>query len=162
MVKSEAPSPDKYSIPSKDFSQTSRGFQFGMSRDKFAKVYIKEHPGRDTSVPGPGAYDIHTQITEQHRGAYSLRPKTNFQSSTRQYLVTYTLQYFKILLRIIQDQVRMRLFKALILCLANLWCLATGPLVGPSSPNKASALTTPTSAALSTSPAPASTISLIV
>jgi hypothetical protein len=36
--KSDAPSPERYNIASKDFSDKRRGIIFGVSRDKFTKV----------------------------------------------------------------------------------------------------------------------------
>lgn len=38
ILKSDAPSPEKYNILSKDFSDNKRGIIFGVSRDKFTKV----------------------------------------------------------------------------------------------------------------------------
>jgi hypothetical protein len=44
MIKTDAPSPQRYSVPSMDFSPNrSKGHQFGISREKFDKVFIKEH-----------------------------------------------------------------------------------------------------------------------
>eukprot|EP00347_Sterkiella_histriomuscorum_P017484 403349183 len=78
--KSEAPSPEKYRIDSLDFTSKLKGFQFGMSRDKFTKVYIKEHPPLDVTIPGPGSYDAKNAFIEKNTGSFTLRPKTNFQS----------------------------------------------------------------------------------
>ena len=35
-----------------------KAFSFGLSREHFNKVYIKENPVADVSVPGPGQYKI--------------------------------------------------------------------------------------------------------
>lgn len=40
IIKSEAPPPHKYNINSIDFNNKNKGYQFGMSRDKFTKVRI--------------------------------------------------------------------------------------------------------------------------
>jgi len=40
IIKTDAPSPQKYNVPSKDFSDTSKGFIFGISREKYEKVKI--------------------------------------------------------------------------------------------------------------------------
>jgi hypothetical protein len=36
----------------------ARAFSFGLSRDHFKKVYIKENMQTDSCVPGPGKYDL--------------------------------------------------------------------------------------------------------
>lgn len=49
LIKTDAPSPQRYSVPSLDFTNDNttgsqgKGFQFGISREKYEKVYIKEH-----------------------------------------------------------------------------------------------------------------------
>ncbi|CDW73627.1 UNKNOWN [Stylonychia lemnae] len=78
--KSEAPSPHKYNVTSIDFHDKTKGYQFGMSRDRFAKVYLKEHPPHDLTIPGPGAYHAKLSFVEKNNGIFTLRPKTNFQS----------------------------------------------------------------------------------
>ncbi len=51
-----------------------------MSRDKFSRVYLKDHPAPDLSIPGPGAYTgSYTQV-EKNNGQFSLRPRTTFRS----------------------------------------------------------------------------------
>lgn len=41
-----------------DFSKNpkSRAISFGVSREFFKRVYLKENPPHDISVPGPGHY----------------------------------------------------------------------------------------------------------
>jgi hypothetical protein len=47
-----------------------------MSREYFKKVYLKENPPVDPSVPGPGQYTVKRDATERSPSKYSLRPKT--------------------------------------------------------------------------------------
>ena len=57
------PSPlGEYNIPS-DFSNKTKGrqFTFGINWKAYEKVYIKDKPNRDTSIPGPGTYNIDPQ-----------------------------------------------------------------------------------------------------
>jgi len=42
LIKTDAPSPQKYNVPSKDFSDSSKGFIFGISREKYEKVPFLE------------------------------------------------------------------------------------------------------------------------
>jgi hypothetical protein len=53
----KGPSPQAYNLKG-DFDKVtgmkSRAFSFGMSREYFRKVYLKENPPVDASVPGPG------------------------------------------------------------------------------------------------------------
>ncbi len=78
-----SPPPTRYTLNSAfgGRSPQSRAFSFGLSRDHFKKVYIKENEYTDPIVPGPGTYDM---IGEKklHEGLkYSLRPKTTKDSS---------------------------------------------------------------------------------
>lgn len=43
LINNDAPSPQRYNVPSTDFGDTKKGFIFGISREKYDKVYIKEH-----------------------------------------------------------------------------------------------------------------------
>lgn len=51
----DSPSPTNYNTKS-DFNPTatSKAFSFGIAREAYSKVYIKENPNRDPNVPGPG------------------------------------------------------------------------------------------------------------
>eukprot|EP00349_Pseudokeronopsis_sp_Brazil_P010733 CAMPEP_0202971670 /NCGR_PEP_ID=MMETSP1396-20130829/29436_1 /ASSEMBLY_ACC=CAM_ASM_000872 /TAXON_ID= /ORGANISM="Pseudokeronopsis sp., Strain Brazil" /LENGTH=70 /DNA_ID=CAMNT_0049701287 /DNA_START=127 /DNA_END=339 /DNA_ORIENTATION=- len=51
---SHSPSPERYDLPS-SFVKT-KAFSFGLSKEHFQRVYLKENPPHDRSVPGPGAY----------------------------------------------------------------------------------------------------------
>jgi len=77
-----SPSPNRYTLDS-GFSKNvkSRAFSFGLSRDHFKKVYIKENMQADASVPGPGRYDHTASVKQMHGLMYSLRPKTTKDSS---------------------------------------------------------------------------------
>lgn len=60
----EAPAPTSYN-PKSDFDKTAphgRAFSFGIAREAYAKVYIKENPLSDSSIPGPGAYVVPPKI----------------------------------------------------------------------------------------------------
>jgi Sperm-tail PG-rich repeat len=58
-----------------------------LSRDFFKKVYLKENPPVDPTVPGPGQYSVKRDVTERSPSKYSLRPKTakdhSFQNHTK-------------------------------------------------------------------------------
>jgi len=71
-----SPAPTQYNLRS-DFNKTasSKAFSFGISREAYAKVYIKEAPPNDRSIPGPGQYQQKSIIGEQGL-KYTLRPKT--------------------------------------------------------------------------------------
>lgn len=51
----DSPSPTNYNLKS-EFVPTgaSKAYSFGIAREAYSKVYIKENPARDPSVPGPG------------------------------------------------------------------------------------------------------------
>ncbi|CDW81826.1 UNKNOWN [Stylonychia lemnae] len=72
----DSPSPTNYNHKS-DFNATtvSKAFSFGIAREAYSKVYIKEHPIRDPSVPGPGQYQI-PGIVGNEASKYTMRPKT--------------------------------------------------------------------------------------
>ncbi len=80
--KSEAPSPERYSPDtSYEKERSHKGVIFGTSREKFAKVYIKEHPAPDLKIPGPASYNPSYAQAEKNTGQFSLRPRTTFRSS---------------------------------------------------------------------------------
>jgi hypothetical protein len=56
-------------------SPTSKAFSFGIAREAYSKVYIKEHPPKDPSVPGPGQYPIQS-VVGNDGSKYTMRPKT--------------------------------------------------------------------------------------
>ena len=60
----EAPAPTQYNKRS-DFdrsSPTGRSFSFGIAREAYSKVFFKENPPADKSIPGPGSYDLGTVV----------------------------------------------------------------------------------------------------
>jgi hypothetical protein len=72
----DSPSPTSYNKKS-DFNPTAtaKAFSFGIAREAYSKVYIKENPPRDPSVPGPGQYQI-PGVTGIEASKYTMRPKT--------------------------------------------------------------------------------------
>jgi hypothetical protein len=71
-----SPPPNNYNIKS-DFTNTpsNKAISFGIAREAYSKVYIKENPTRDPSVPGPGQYVIPC-IVGLEAAKYTMRPKT--------------------------------------------------------------------------------------
>ena len=53
----------------------AKAISFGIAREAYSKVYIKENPARDPNVPGPGQYTI-PAIIGIESSKYTLRPKT--------------------------------------------------------------------------------------
>lgn len=83
-----SPSPNRYTLDSQFIKdQKTRAFSFGLSRDHFKKVFIKENLLPDSSVPGPGQYDHSVTLAQMKGIQYTLRPKTSkdssFQNHTR-------------------------------------------------------------------------------
>ncbi len=72
-----SPPPGTYKLPSDFEGWKSKGrvFSFGISRDAYSKVYVKEHPVRDASLPGPGTYDVR-EVPGKDAKKVSFRPKT--------------------------------------------------------------------------------------
>lgn len=71
------PSPVEYKIPS-GFQKwaKSRAYTFGISREFFSKVYLRENPPKDPCVPGPGKYLVKRESIERSPSRYSLSRKT--------------------------------------------------------------------------------------
>jgi hypothetical protein len=40
LIKNDAPSPQRYNVPSTDFGDAKKGFIFGISREKYDKVLL--------------------------------------------------------------------------------------------------------------------------
>ena len=71
-----SPSPSQYNMKSEfDPNKSSKAFSFGIAREAYTKVYIKEQPPPDKSIPGPGQYSIPPIVGDQ-AVKYSLRPRT--------------------------------------------------------------------------------------
>jgi len=52
-----SPPPNNYTLKSEFTNNPStKAFSFGIAREAYTKVYIKENPIRDPSIPGPGQY----------------------------------------------------------------------------------------------------------
>jgi hypothetical protein len=45
---------------------------------KLIKVYLKEHPPSDMSIPGPGSYNANPKAVEKNNGSFTLKPRTAF------------------------------------------------------------------------------------
>lgn len=72
----DSPSPTNYNMKS-EFNHVpgAKAFSFGIAREAYSKVFIKEHPPRDPSVPGPGAYAI-SGVVGHENPSFTMRPKT--------------------------------------------------------------------------------------
>lgn len=71
------PPPTTYNYKS-DFDRTSphgRAFSFGIAREAYSKVYIKENPVADKSIPGPGTYTVPPKIGNE-ASKYTLKGRT--------------------------------------------------------------------------------------
>lgn len=72
----DSPPPTNYNMKSEfNPSPTTKAWSFGIAREAYSKVYIKENPLADASVPGPGQYSIPPIIGKESL-KYTLRPKT--------------------------------------------------------------------------------------
>jgi hypothetical protein len=73
-----SPGPTQYQSKS-DFNQTpgsgTKAYSFGIAREAYSKVYIKEAPPSDRSIPGPGQY-ASTGLLGNVGAKYTLRPRT--------------------------------------------------------------------------------------
>lgn len=78
----QGPSPQQYNLPS-DFTRQPKGraFSFGLSREHFKKVYLKENPPCDISTPAPGKYNPKTDYSIKSPPKFSMRPRTAVSSS---------------------------------------------------------------------------------
>lgn len=74
---SVAPSPQTYNIPQ---IADPKKFSFGIAREKFEKVYLKENPPIDKNLPAPNFYKINSSFVERAPAAYSFRPNTSVGS----------------------------------------------------------------------------------
>ena len=61
-----------------------KAISFGIAREAYTKVFIKEHPPRDPNIPGPGQYPI-PQMIGNEAAKYTLRPKTTNPSNLNEY-----------------------------------------------------------------------------
>lgn len=70
------PAPCQYNLRS-EFSPTpgTKAFSFGIAREAYSKVFIKEQPPMDKSIPGPGQYTVPVLIGNNAQ-KYTIRPKT--------------------------------------------------------------------------------------
>ena len=71
------PAPTAYN-PKSDFDKGDphgRAFSFGIAREAYSKVYLKESPPIDPTLPGPGAYVIQPKIGNE-AAKYSMKGRT--------------------------------------------------------------------------------------
>lgn len=75
--KANSPPPNRYDLPSlfKDQNLAGLRYTFGIAREAYAKVYLKQHPHKDGCVPGPGAYEVRS-VPGKEANKYTFRPKT--------------------------------------------------------------------------------------
>ena len=52
------PGPGTYILPTDFKNDPSKGFQFGLGRDAYAKTFVKSSPATGKEVPGPGTYPM--------------------------------------------------------------------------------------------------------
>jgi hypothetical protein len=60
---------------------STKAYSFGIAREAYSKVYLKENPARDASVPGPGQYPI-SGVMGFETSKYTMRPKTGNNSES--------------------------------------------------------------------------------
>jgi hypothetical protein len=78
-----SPGPTQYNLKS-DFSAVpgAKAFSFGIAREAYSKVFIKEAPPNDRTIPGPGQY-ASTALIGNQGAKFTMRPKTvNMQFKT--------------------------------------------------------------------------------
>ncbi len=82
-----SPAPGTYKQDS-DFCNSHphmSSFSFGISREAYSKVYIKENPPTDKNVPGPGSYQVQPKFSNEAQ-KYSLRGRNaNHRKEFRMY-----------------------------------------------------------------------------
>ena len=52
----QTPAPSQYLMKSDFGGHGTKAFSFGIAREAYSKVFIKEQPPMDKSIPGPGQY----------------------------------------------------------------------------------------------------------
>jgi hypothetical protein len=76
LILDKNPDPTRYSLCS-DFTpqKQKQAYTFGISREAYTKVYIKENPRKEAANPGPGHYQAKTHVGVDAL-MYTMRPKT--------------------------------------------------------------------------------------
>lgn len=71
------PPPNQYKLPTSFDAKTLAGirYTFGIAREAYSKVYLKEQPSKDPAIPGPGTYNVRKEPGKDTT-KYSFRPKT--------------------------------------------------------------------------------------
>jgi hypothetical protein len=77
-----SPPPNTYLLPSDFDAMSKKGqvFSFGISREAYSKVYAKDQPQGDSSIPGPGTYNV-VQAPGRDARKFSFRAR-EVESST--------------------------------------------------------------------------------
>ena len=73
----DTPAPTAYK-PQSDFDQDhphGRKFSFGIAREAYSKVYVKENPVSDKSIPGPGTYTVPQKVGNEAK-KFSMKGRT--------------------------------------------------------------------------------------
>lgn len=73
----DTPAPTTYK-PQSDFDHNhphGRAFSFGIAREAYSKVYVKENPPCDQSIPGPGTYTVQPKIGNEAK-KFSMKGRT--------------------------------------------------------------------------------------
>lgn len=73
----QSPPPNSYNLPSVFDLSKGKGqvYSLGIAREAYAKVYIKAHPAKDPSIPGPGAYETRNKPGKD-ANKFTFRPRT--------------------------------------------------------------------------------------
>ena len=76
-----SPSPNAYSLNSQ-FQSKSKGhiYSFGIAREAYQHVFLKQNPPRDPCIPGPGTYKISNDLGKDSV-KFTMRPKTTALST---------------------------------------------------------------------------------
>ena len=69
-----------------------RAFSFGLSREHFKKVFIRENLQVDPSVPGPGSYSIPVRVGTEGQNV-SMKGRNHKEKSKRQLILNIIFQY---------------------------------------------------------------------
>jgi hypothetical protein len=72
------PPPNRYDLPAlfRNKGLKGRSYTFGIAREAYAKVYLKENTNGDGCAPGPGTYNVRPNPGKD-ASKYSFRPKTS-------------------------------------------------------------------------------------
>lgn len=83
------PAPTSYQ-PKSDFDKVDphgRAFSFGIAREAYEKVYIKENPPLDKNIPGPGSYTIPQKVGAE-ASKYSMKGRTLNHCNNKSHIIS--------------------------------------------------------------------------